>query len=560
MRSFAFSEPRAGTPATTLAMMSRVVRTLLALLAVALLVAPASAQVTIASGQSIAGELTPNDGQRRSGKYEDVFIVEGRRGARIELRLTAGDFDPLLLMTGPQGLALSNDDESSESRASRLVVAFPADGRYRIAVTSFRPGETGRYQLQASEPAADAIASAPEAAQAIAMNVDISGRLVEGDTRLGSGEYSDRYRFTGRRGERIRAELWSGKFDTYLILRRPDGSQDDNDDITQDTESSTDSRIDTVLAEDGEYVLIVTSFRPGETGEYRLRVGPSPGLARQVNVPGGPRVVALLVGVSDYGGRTSNLPNTDDDARQLFASLRTAGLLHPASAVLTNSQATTKSVSEAFARAAAQAGPEDLFLFFFSGHGDQVDVEVNGDELDGRSETIELFDSAMTDAQLAPLFATVRSRMAMVVIDACYAGGFRNLIGRPNVMGLFSSEEDLTSLVADRFKAGGFLSFFLRSALTGDADEDGDRIVTAGELSTYVRRRFRREGDIPATTREDDRNFQNLVIERGGIHVDDVVVRLAGQATAASPARAVVSAAAVAAPIVKRRSGSRKGR
>ena len=50
-------------------------------------------------------------------------------------------------------------------------------------------------------------------------------------------------------------------------------------------------------------------------------------------------------------------------------------------------------------------GPNDLFLFFFSGHGDQVDVPVSAAELDGRAETIELYDAAMTDAQLAPLFA-----------------------------------------------------------------------------------------------------------------------------------------------------------
>jgi len=234
-----------------------------------------------------------------------------------------------------------------------------------------------------------------------------------------------------------------------------------------------------------------------------------------------------MVGVSDYGGRINNLPNTDEDARQLFESLRGAGLLHPASAVLTNEEATSKAVASAFTRAAAQAGPNDLFLFFFSGHGDQIDVRPDAQELDGRSETIELYDAAMTDAELGRLFSGVRSRMALAAIDACFAGGFRNLVNRPNVMGLFSSEEDLTSLVADRFKAGGFLSFFLRAGMAGDADDDGDRIVTAGELATYVRRRFRREGDIPATTREDDRNFQNLVIERGGVHVDDVVVRLA---------------------------------
>jgi hypothetical protein len=105
-------------------------------------------------------------------------------------------------------------------------------------------------------------------------------------------------------------------------------------------------------------------------------------------------------------------------------------------------------------------------------------------------------------------------------------------------MGLFSSEEDLTSLVADRFKAGGFLSYFLRGGMLGEADNDGDRIVTAGELSTYVRRRFRREGDIPAQTREDENNYQNLLVERGGVHIDDVVVRLASASRDGMPQRA----------------------
>src|SRR5690606_15329380 len=149
------------------------------------------------------------------------------------------------------------------------------------------------------------------------------------------------------------------------------------------------------------------------------------------------------------------------------------------------------------------------------------------EELDGRRETIELYDGAITDAQLAQLFQRIRARMSMVVLDSCFSGGFRNLIDRPNVMGLFSSEEDLTSLVASRLKAGGFLAYFLREGLTGAADTDGDRLVTAGELGDYVRRRFRREGEIPVETRENERGIQNLLVERGGVHVDDVVVRLA---------------------------------
>jgi len=493
---------------------------------------------TLAAGQSLTGDLSANDTQRRSGKYEDVFTIQGRRGERVDLRLLSSDFDPLLVVTGPDGFNLSNDDEEgqSESVNSRLVIEFPADGAYRVTATSFRAGETGGYRLQASAPAANVEVTTPRRAAPIRIGQSVNGRLGEGDGRRASGEYSDHYRFTARRGDRVRIALSGGDgLDTYLMLQRPDGSQDANDDSEENGEPSLNSRIDTVLAEDGDYVIVATSYRPEMTGAYRLTLDRSPGLPRQAGVRGGPRVVALLVGVSDYGERINPLSNTDADARELYNSLRAAGLLHPASRLLTNEEATTKNVALAFERAAAAAGPDDLFLFFFSGHGDQQNVPVSAAELDGRSETIELYDAELTDVQLAPLFRSVRGRMSMLVIDACFAGGFRSLIDRPGVMGLFSSEEDLTSLVADRFKAGGFLSYFLRGGLSGEADDDGDRIVTAGELSTYVRRRFRREGDIPAQTREDEQNYQNLLVERGGVHIDDVVVRLASASAAAMP-------------------------
>ncbi len=491
-------------------------------------------------GQSVAGDLNQADTQRRSGKYEDVYLIQGRQGERVDLRLLSDAFDPYLVVNGPGGFSMSNDDEEgqSENTNSRLVLQLPADGTYRVSVTSFRAGETGAYRIQASTPAANVAVSRPQPATPIRIGQTVNGSLARGDGQLASGEYQDQYRFSARRGDRVRIEMTGANdLDTYLMLRRPDGSQDANDDAEYNGEQSLNSRIDTVLAEDGDYVIVATTYRPNTTGGYRLSLQQSPGLPRQARVPGGARVIAVLVGVADYGGRINPLPNTDDDASELYNSLRNAGLLHPASQLLVNGDATSKNVANAFARAAAQAGPNDMFLFFFSGHGNQVDVPVSAAELDGRSETIELYDDAMTDEQLKPLFDSVRGRMSMVVLDSCFSGGFRSLIDRPNVMGLFSSEEDLTSLVADRFKAGGFLSYFLRGGLLGEADNDGDRIVTAGELSTYVRRRFRREGDIPAQTREDEDNYQNILVERGGVHIDDVVVRLAS-ATTGMPQRA----------------------
>ena len=528
--------------------------------AAALLAAPsasgqdAPAPRPIALGQSISGELSTNDAQRRSGKFEDVYAIEGHRGQRVQLDLSSDAFDSYLVVTGPEGFNLANDDqEGGDTLNSRIVLQFPTDGAYRVSVTSFRPGETGAYRLQASAPAANVAVTMPVAAQPIALGATINGRLGPGDGRASDGSYEDRYRFHGVRGQRVTISLSADKMDTVLRLARPDGTEDVSDDTRlPNGQTSTNSRLDTVLAEDGDYVITATSYRSGETGDYRLTLAPSAGHPRQIGVPGGARVIALLVGVSDYGGRTSNLPNTDDDARQLYNSLRSAGLLHPASVLLTNAEATTKNVREAFARAAAAAGPNDTFLFFFSGHGDQVDVPVSRAELDGRAETIELRDAAMRDSELEPLFGSVHARLSIVALDSCYSGGFRNLINRPNVMGLFSSEEDLTSLVASQFKAGGFLAYFLREGLTGAADDDGDHIVTAGELSTYIRRRFRREGDIPASNREDENNYQNVIIERGGLQIEDVVVRLAGgrQIVAAPPPR---RAAPVQPSPVKRR-------
>lgn len=490
----------------------------------------------LAPGQAFSGELTPLDTQRRSGKYEDVFTINGRRGQRVELVLTSDDFDPYLLVTGPGGYTMSNDDGEGLNLGSRLTLELPADGQYRVSATSFAAGAMGAYTIRAQQASANArIDSLPDAAP-IRIGAALQGDLGQRDDRVGD-KYRDLYRLTARRGERVRINLTSSEFDTVLTLQMPDGTMLTNDDHGEET--GTNSRLETVLAEDGEYLVGVTSFADGDTGKYRLALERQNGDPRHANVRGGARVLAVAVGVSDYE-RMSDLENTDDDATELLGSLRGAGLLHPASIVLTNSEATKDRVAAALRRAAQQAGPDDVVMFFFSGHGDQIDVRRSAAELDGRAETIELFDEAMKDNELQQLLSGINSRMVLVAIDACFSGGFRNVVDRPNVLGLFSSEEDLTSLVASRLEAGGYLSYYLRQGLSGEADNDGDSVITSGELTTFLRRRFRLEGDIPASTREDQANYQYLLVERGGVHIDDGVVRLGGGVRTAGADSAVI--------------------
>ncbi|MGV3577572.1 caspase family protein [Brevundimonas sp.] len=495
---------------------------------------------TLQVGQSVNGALGQGDRQLTSGEYVNTYTLRGRRGQQLDLRLSSSAFDPYLMIQGP-GLAEANDDDpdGDRSRDSRLLVTLPQDGDYQVSATSYEPGEQGAYRLSANtsdgrapqgRPRQDSYVENRGQRQdvrggSIQIGSTVGGALQAGDEQLNSGEYVDTFTFTGRRGERIAAELTSSAFDAYLILTTPSGEQIDND----DGEDGTNSRLDTVLQEDGEYSVGVTSFAAGETGSYRFSVTPSQGSPRQALVQGGQRVFAIMVGVSDYGGAAGDLPYTDEDAEKLAETLQRGGVLNPSSVVLTNADATVTGVRRAFQQVAREAGPDDMFLFFFSGHGTQEDTQASSQEPDGRMESIVLRDGEISDVEMGQLFDGLDTRLSLLVLDACFSGGFaRNVVDRPGVMGLFSSEEDLTSAVADKFEAGGYLSHFLRAGLAGAGDVDGDGMVTAGELATYLRRQFVAEVEnVEAETMEGQRNYQNLVIDRGGVQVDDVVLRLA---------------------------------
>src|SRR4051794_32006771 len=132
------------------------------LAAAAFLAAPsAQGQVTpaaqpIAVGQTVSGELSISDAQRRSGKFEDVYTIEGHRGQRVQIDLSSDAFDSYLVVTGPEGFNLANDDQDGgDTLNSRIVLQFPSDGAYRISATSYRSGETGAYRLRAAVPAAN---------------------------------------------------------------------------------------------------------------------------------------------------------------------------------------------------------------------------------------------------------------------------------------------------------------------------------------------------------------------------------------------------------------------
>lgn len=507
----------------------------------------AVAAQTLAPGRAVSGALAASDDTLQTGEFVDRFTFTGQRGQRVAVDMSSAAFDTYLQLVAPSGRQEENDDAGQGSTNSRIETVLTEDGAYTVLATSYARAMTGAYQVSVSPlsttgaraPAVAAASATAPAGTSLAVGAAQSGRLQQGDQTLPSGEFLDRFTFAGRRGQVMTVEMTSSEVDPYLIVTAPGGGQQENDDATT---SDRNARVTWVLPEDGSYSVTATTYRPGESGSYQVRLTTGAGTVAaqpRPDAPAGPsgparagqRVWALSVGISEYGGSASDLAYTAEDAVKINQTLQRAGVLAEGSLVITDADATYERVRAAFTRIAQQAGPDDVFLFFYSGHGTQLRPNAQSNEPDQRDEGIVLRDRVVSDDEMAQWFSQVRSRMAIIALDACFSGGFaRDVVSRPGVMGLFSSEEDLTSAVAGKFQAGGYLSHFLRAGLGGDADGDRNRSVTAGELSTYLRRQFATQAqDVEAVTSERQRNYQFLVIERGGVKIDDVVINLSSR-------------------------------
>ena len=157
---------------------------------------------------------------------------------------------------------------------------------------------------------------------------------------------------------------------------------------------------------------------------------------------------AIVYGVAEYDPSrgTEQYPNlqyTDDDALAMEDLLNQQGfMVSPYTRV--DGDATKTNLQADFADIAAQASSDDLFLFYFSGHGGQIIPASPGDietapGSDQADEWIFLrnsilwsygppyyadFDLTINDDQLAALLRTIPCVRRIVILDACNSGGF----------------------------------------------------------------------------------------------------------------------------------------
>lgn len=126
------------------------------------------------------------------------------------------------------------------------------------------------------------------------------------------------------------------------------------------------------------------------------------------------------VNAEAYGGWNGDCPGADVDARAFAALCERAGITD--TTLLLNEAATLPGIYSNAAFYVHGMGDGDLLVLYFSGHGGQVNSE-DGDEADGKDETICLWDGELSDDYVAELLAELPAGLRVFfVTDNCNSG------------------------------------------------------------------------------------------------------------------------------------------
>ena len=184
--------------------------------------------------------------------------------------------------------------------------------------------------------------------------------------------------------------------------------------------------------------------------------------------------------------------------------------------ILTDEEATRRDILINFNEIAKRAAPEDMVIFYFSGHGTRLSdsettylIPYDHDLRDVSATCIDFDD-------LAERIRKMAASKVVVILDACHSGGvkpkgaraaattgvvkryleaFRESEGRALLLSSDQSE------VSWETEESGIFTKFLLDGLNGRADANEDGIVTFTEAAHYVERA------VPDHTRE---NFPRI--------------------------------------------------
>jgi tetratricopeptide (TPR) repeat protein len=132
-----------------------------------------SLRVAQATATTVTGELSEQSDRLNDGSFFERHPFEGEAGQVIRIDLTSEDFDPYLIVIGPDGNDIAQDDDGGNGTDARLTLTLPTTGTYQILANTYRPGATGSYILSWETVTGEAALQAETLQRAEALNQQV---------------------------------------------------------------------------------------------------------------------------------------------------------------------------------------------------------------------------------------------------------------------------------------------------------------------------------------------------------------------------------------------------
>ncbi|MFE1747128.1 trypsin-like peptidase domain-containing protein [Coleofasciculus sp. H7-2] len=219
------------------------------------------------NGAVINATLSSGDNVLQAdNSYFDLYTFQGRAGQRVKVDMASQQIDSYLILLGPNGNEVAQDDDGGGRGNASLVATLPASGTYLIIANSSEGRQAGAYRLRAMATAA----SDRYQTSQNRLLMRQAGILGRGAKVLSDGSLFQEYSFQGRAGQPVTIALASPDFDTYLILvDQNDRKIAENDNISR---SNPNSQLSVTLPRTGVYRAIATASNPRGRGRYLLTI------------------------------------------------------------------------------------------------------------------------------------------------------------------------------------------------------------------------------------------------------------------------------------------------
>lgn len=243
--------------------------------------------------QEVDGHLLTSDYLSELRRRVVAWDVDLTAARTYQLDLQSEAFDPYLYVLGAQhsddddgpigfiddAYALT-DDDSGDYLNAQLCFTVPRDGRYRVIAAGLDAG-VGPYSLHLTDRCNDSAAQptlfddfADELPKILIgedhelkLGDQVESELTSTDLLLGD-RHLQAWSFEQTSDVPMLLMVDSDAFDAYLLVLSPDEELIADD----DTGLGTNARLTLTAGTPGTYRVFVTSYAPGGTGPYQIRV------------------------------------------------------------------------------------------------------------------------------------------------------------------------------------------------------------------------------------------------------------------------------------------------